>query len=209
MIDFAVLLRFFRMWLTLSIALLLTACMSSPPKKIHNICHIFDEKDGWYKDAKKASKRWDIPIPVNMAIMRQESSFVSKAKPPRRKILWVIPGPRLSNAYGYSQAKKETWDWYKKSSGHRGADRDDFDDAIDFVAWYNRTSADKLGIAPTNVYALYLAYHEGHGGYRNESYKSKAWLKQVAQKVSANAQRYTAQLEKCEKRLNSRWWWPF
>ena len=184
----------------------LSGCVSSPPKHTNNLCDIFDEKNGWYKDAKKAAKKWNSPIAVNMAIMHQESRFVAKAKPPRTKILWVIPGPRKSDAYGYAQAKDDTWDWYKKSSGHWGADRNDFDDAIDFVAWYNHISQTKLGLDKNDTYSLYLAYHEGHGGFSRKTYKSKAWLLDVASKVSRQANNYSVQLKKCEKRLNSSWW---
>lgn len=198
--------RLFTLASLLVLSLLLGSCASSPPKKLDNLCDIFDEKDGWYKDAKKATKRWGVPIAVNMAFMHQESRFVAKAKPPRKKILGFIPGPRKSSAYGYSQAKKETWKWYKKESGHRGADRNDFDDAIDFVAWYNHITSKKLGVAKNNAYSLYLAYHEGHGGFKRGTYKKKQWLVNVASKVNQRAKRYDAQLQKCEKRLNSSWW---
>lgn len=190
------------------LALLLAGCASAPPKNLTNICDVFDEKNGWYKDAKKASKRWGIPIAVNMAFIYQESRFVAKAKPPRTKILWIFPGPRKSSAYGYSQAKDETWDWYKKSSGHRGADRNDFDDAIDFVAWYNSVSAKKLGLKKDDAYSLYLAYHEGMGGFQRRTFQSKDWLKKVAGKVSWRAKQYQQQLNGCEKRLGGSWW-PF
>jgi len=186
----------------------LSACSASPPKKIENACAIFDEKNGWYKKAKKSSERWSIPIEVSMAIMYQESRFVAKAKPPRTKVLWVFPGPRKSNAFGYAQAKKETWDWYKKQSGHRGADRDDFDDAFDFIAWYNSVSVSRLGLPKTDAYSLYLAYHEGHGGFQRKTYKSKGWLLDVARKVNTLAQSYRTQLNGCEKRLKGSWW-PF
>lgn len=186
----------------------LASCASTPPKHTNNICHIFDEKDGWYKDAKKAVKRWGGTIGTHMSIIYQESRFVAKAKPPRTRILWVIPGPRKSNAYGYSQAKKDTWNWYKDSTGHWGADRNDFDDAIDFVAWYNHISMKKLGLRGSDAYSLYLAYHEGHGGFKRGTYKRKGWLKNVAQNVSKRAKSYDYQLKKCEDRLNSSWW-PF
>lgn len=186
--------------------ILLTSCASSPPKKLDNICHIFDEKDGWYKDAKKASERWDSPIPIMMAILHQESRFVAKAKPPRTKVLWIFPGPRKSDAYGYAQVKDATWDWYKKDSGHRGADRDDFDDAIDFVGWYNQKSFEISKIVSTDAYSLYLAYHEGHGGFNRKTYANKRWLTDVASKVRTRAAKYTQQLQACEKRLNSGWW---
>lgn len=197
-----------RLCWSILLCLLLCQCASSPPQSTANICDIFDEKHGWYKDAKKASKRWGVPIEVNMAFMYQESRFKPKAKPPRTKILWVIPGPRKSSAYGYAQAKDETWKWYKRESGHRGADRDDFDDAIDFVAWYNHISAKKLSISPSDAKKLYLAYHEGHGGYSRRTYAKKAWLLKVANQVASRAGQYRSQLQKCEKRLNSGWW-PF
>jgi len=96
-------------------ALLFSGCVSSPPDDVDNVCEIFREKSGWYKDAKKSRARWDVPISVMMAIMHQESRFVATAKPPRKKIWGVIPGPRPSDAYGYSQAKMT------HGSGTRGA----------------------------------------------------------------------------------------
>ncbi len=187
----------------------LSACTSTPPVHTENICDIFDEKRGWYKDAKKAQKRWGSSIPTMMAIMYQESRFVAKARPKRKKILWIFPGPRPSDAYGYAQAKNDTWKWYKKSSGKGGADRDDFDDAIDFVGWYNKQSQKLSNIPLSNTYALYLAYHEGHGGYNRRTYASKDWLKQVARRVADRSARYKSQLPRCEKRLNSNGWWIF
>ena len=92
----------------LSAALLLltvVGCASSPPTNTSNLCDIFDEKDDWYDDAADSKKRWGSPIEVMMAIMKQESSFKDDAAPPRTKILWFIPGPRKSSAYGYAQAK--------------------------------------------------------------------------------------------------------
>ncbi|MBR9912643.1 MAG: transglycosylase SLT domain-containing protein [Gammaproteobacteria bacterium] len=189
--------------------LMLTGCISSPPQRLTNACHIFDEKKGWYKDARKSQDRWGVPVPVMLAFMYQESRFQAKAKPPRRKILWVIPGPRLSNAYGYSQAKKETWEWYKREAGGWGADRDDFGDAIDFIGWYNHTSHRRNKIAKNDAYRLYLAYHEGHGGYARGSYRRKPWLQKVARKVADRSATYTRQLQGCEKRLQRSGWWPF
>lgn len=194
-----------RYFLLLSV-ILLSACVSSPPRHIDNLCHIFDEKASWYKKAKKSEKRWGSPIPVTMAIMRQESSFRAKAKPPRTKILWVIPGPRPSSAYGYPQAKDETWRWYKKSSGNRFADRDEFEDAIDFIGWYNSQTNRRSGVRLNDSYNLYLAYHEGHGGYQRGAYRKKQWLINVAKKVAGRAQSYKRQLQGCEKRMRRGWW---
>ena len=194
-------------WLVSILCLvLLTGCGVSQPKNTDNICDIFREKDGWYDDAADARSQWYSPIPVMMAIMHQESRFVQKAKPPRMKILGFIPGPRPSDAYGYSQAKDATWDSYIRSSGNYGADRDDFGDAIDFIGWYNHVSRKRCGIDPNDTYHLYLAFHEGHGGFNRRSFKNKPALKKVAKKVSALSREYTRQLNGCEKSLQSPWW---
>lgn len=182
---------------------LLQSCATAPPRQVDNICSIFSEKNGWYSAAKKSQKRWGSSIATMMAFMHQESRFVSKAKPPRTKILGVIPGPRKSSAYGYSQAQDGTWSWYKKSTGNWRADRDDFQDAIDFIGWYNVQTKKINGVSLSNTYGLYLAYHEGHGGYKRKTYNKKQWLVGVAKKVSRRAQTYAAQLKKCEKNLSS------
>lgn len=183
--------------LLLLAASILTACATAPPKRLNNICHIFEDKKRWYKQAKKAEKKWGSPIAVSMAIMHQESRFVHDAKPPRRKILGFIPGSRKSDAYGYPQAKKSTWKWYIDSSGNRGADRDNFSDAIDFIGWYNAQTNSRNGISFDNTYGLYLAYHEGHGGFAKKSYANKQWLLNVANKVASRAKQYQQQLNQC------------
>jgi hypothetical protein len=190
-------------------AILFSGCASTPPKSADNICSIFKEKSGWYKDAKASEKKWHSPIPIMMSFMQQESGFDGKAKPPRSKILWVIPGPRPSSSFGYSQAKKEAWKSYRKDTGHGGADRDDFDDAIDFIGWYNNQSHRRNGIADNDAYNLYLAYHEGQGGFEKKTYKNKKWLTDIAKSVSTRAARYEKQLAGCRKELEGSWWWPF
>ena len=67
--------------------------------------------------------------------MYQESRFNSKAKPPRKKLLWVIPWMRPTSAYGYTQALDQTWKVYQRSTGSSN-DRDEFKAATDFVGWY-------------------------------------------------------------------------
>lgn len=188
----------------LSIAFLTTllgGCASAPPKKADNLCSIFSEKRGWYKDAKKSSRRWGTDISVMMSMMYQESSFKARAKPPRKKILWVLPGPRPASAYGYAQATNETWRAYKSSTGRGGADRNKFDDAIDFIGWYNDQSQRKNKISKSDAYHLYLAYHEGQGGFARRTYKNKQWLKDVATKVSKRSGNYGAQLNGCESKF--------
>ncbi len=187
--------------LLLALLLVVSACTTSPPQNVTNICAIFREKDGWYDDAADASDEWGSAIPVMMAIIYQESRFQASARPPRTRIFGFIPGPRPSSAYGYSQAKTTTWDEYKQSAGRFGADRDDFSDAIDFVGWYNEQSSKRSGISLQDTYGLYLAYHEGHGGYNRATYLQKPWLVKVAHKVQASADSYQTQLVACEAQL--------
>ena len=197
-------------YLSLILSLSLAACSTDPPRNLTDSCEIFEDKDDWYRDAKQAYERWGTPIHVQLAIIYQESRFVDDAKPPRDHILWVIPWGRISSAYGYAQAQDATWDWYIEKTGNRGADRDDFDDAVDFVSWYGRISNQQLGISQWDTYNQYLAYHEGHGGYRRKTYNDKPWLKDVATKVSARASEYHTQLSRCEADLNDGWsLWPF
>jgi len=191
----------------LVLTLVLVGCATSPPSQTDNLCDIFREKSGWYEDARKSRSQWGVPISVMMAIMHQESRFVATAKPPRKKIFGFIPGPRPSDAYGYSQAKDDTWTWYQRSSGNYGADRDDFGDAIDFVGWYGNMSNKQNGIAKDDTFRLYLAYHEGHGGYAAKSYQSKGWLVDVARKVDRQANTYNSQLKGCVQELDQKKWW--
>ena len=186
-------------------AMLLVGCTTSQPRNVNDICDIFETKRGWYDDAADARDEWGSPIPVMMAMMHQESRFYAKAKPPRKKIFGFIPGPRPSDAYGYSQALKSTWKSYKRSAGNYGADRDDFADAIDFIGWYNYQSHKRSGISRKDTYHLYLAYHEGHGGYNRRSYRKKQWLMDVARKVQRKANTYQTQLNGCEEDLKSGW----
>ncbi len=190
----------------LALCLLLAGCATSPPDDPGNICSVFQEKGDWYEEAAEARDEWGSPIPVMMAIMHQESRFHAKARPPRKKILGFIPGPRPSDAYGYSQAKNSTWKEYERSAGRYGADRDDFGDAIDFIGWYNFQSHRRSGISRNDTYRLYLAYHEGHGGYNRGSYRRKAWLDDVARKVQRRADTFQVQLSSCEESLQDDGW---
>jgi len=192
--------------LLLLFGILVISCSTAPPEDIGNSCSIFEEKDSWYSSARDSYKKWGVPIQVQLAIIYQESRFVHDAKPPRQKLLWVIPWTRPSSAYGYGQIKDSTWEWYLKSTGRRWADRDDFDDVADFIGWYGDMSHRKLGISKSDAYSQYLAYHEGHGGFKRKTYKNKKWLIRVASQVAARAQRYSAQLRKCEDSLDKGWW---
>jgi hypothetical protein len=186
------------------------SCTNSPPKNIKNSCAIFDEKDDWYASAQESYEKWGVPVHVQLAIIYQESRFVHDAKPPRRKLLWVIPWTRPSSAYGYGQIKDSTWDWYRDSTGNRWADRDEFEDVVDFIGWYGSISNRTLGISKWDAYNQYLAYHEGHGGYKRKTFRNKDWLIKVARKVEQRSRDYSTQLKQCEDSLDKGWsLWPF
>lgn len=185
-------------------------CSSSPPRNTANACDIFEEKDDWYEASQQAFEKWGVPVHVQLAIIHQESRFKHDAKPPREKLFWFIPWFRKSSAYGYAQVKDTTWEWYRRDTGNGWADRDDYEDAVDFIGWYANISYRKLGISKWDAYRQYLAYHEGHGGYQRASYKKKPWLMKVARKVEGNAKRYRAQIATCKERLERGWsLWPF
>ena len=167
------------------------------PRNPENLCAIFHEKPEWYESASASRKRWGVPIPVMMAIMYKESSYVSDARP-RSTCLFFFPGPRRSSAFGYSQAIDSTWNIYCKHTGRLHADRQDFDDAIDFIGWYCHISFIKCGMSKEDAYNLYLAYHEGQNGFNQGTYHAKAWLKRVAFSVLEQAAAYTSQLDRCE-----------
>lgn len=188
------------------ILFIVCSCTSTTPKNTDNICKVFKEKDDWYADAKASYEKWGLPIHINMAIMHQESRFVADAQPPRPKLLGFIPWFRSSSAYGYPQAQDGTWNDYLKSDGSWGADRDDFTDACDFIGWYCAVSHKKLGISKWDSEKLYLAYHEGHGGYLRKTYLKKPWLTRTAKKVAQQSKRFNAQLSGCKDELESKPW---
>ncbi|MGA1741770.1 MAG: transglycosylase SLT domain-containing protein [Pseudohongiellaceae bacterium] len=184
---------------------ILSSCVSPPPENTANICSMFEERRSWYKAAKKAEKRWGTPVYVSMAIIEQESSFQGRAKPERTKLLWVIPWRRPSSAYGYAQVLDETWTDYKEDAGNWGARRSSFSDAMDFVGWYTNSSTRRNRIARNDAYNLYLAYHEGNGGWARGSYNSKGWLMDVARNVQNTANVYQNQYQSCERELGRNW----
>ena len=175
----------------------LSGCFSTPAVEVSNICNLMDEEVSWYRSVKASEKKYGSPAHVQLAIMYQESRFASDAKPPRQKLFGVVPWFRQSSAYGFAQAKDGTWEWYQLKTGNKDADRDDFDDAADFVGWYINQSSKLSGIAKSDAYNQYLAYHEGHGGFNKKSYLTKDWLMKVAKGVERNAKRYQQQLNQC------------
>jgi len=183
---------------TILIVLALSGCATTPPSNPENLCDIFQEKPSWKKAAQDMREKWGVPVQVAFAMMYQESSFRHDAQPPRYYFLGIIPWGRVSSAYGYAQAKDETWDDYKREAGGWGSDREDLADSLDFMGWYISKTQRVNGVSKWDAYGQYLNYHEGWGGYRSRTYERKAWLKRVAQTVQARAERFGAQYRNCQ-----------
>jgi hypothetical protein len=181
-------------------------CIQPQPRYVNNICSIFIQYPSWYWAAQETKRRWGVPIPVQMAIIHQESRFTADAKPPRTKLLWVIPWKRPSSSYGYTQALETTWKRYRAHRGGRGA-RDEFSDASDFIGWYAHLSQQRAGISKADAFHLYLAYHEGISGYRRGTYRRKPWLINVAKKVNRRALIFSRQLAACQAKLPRKPWY--
>ena len=182
---------------------ILQSCATKPPENPDNICLIFQEKRSWYKAAIRSEKRWKIPPYVLISFVHQESSFKSDARPEREKILGVIPWFRPSTAVGYSQALTKTWDDYKDETGNARANRKNFSDSADFIGWYV-SKGYYQGFEKTDARSLYLAYHEGYGGFEKKSYRKKQWLIKVADRVQARSTKYQKQYWGCAKELKKK-----
>lgn len=181
---------------------ILTGCATTRPSNLDNMCSIFEQRTDWYEAALEAQERWGTPIQVPMSIIYQESSFRHDAQPPMRYFLF-IPYGRASTAYGYPQAKDETWDEYIKETDNWGADRDDFADAVDFIAWYVNKTHRITGVSKWDGYSQYLAYHEGRGGFSRGTHRHKNWLLNTARRVDERAKSYSAQYRGCKDDLDS------
>lgn len=177
--------------------LALAGCSSLPPRNALDLCALFAEKKDWQEPALRSETRWGVPVPVLMATMFHESSYRADARPSRRLIFGFIPGPRPSTAYGYAQALDGTWDEYVDSNQRWFARRNDFADAVDFIGWYHQLSVQRAGVTPDDAVNLYLAYHQGRGGFLRNSFLGKIWLIDYAQQVGLTEARYRAQYDGC------------
>jgi hypothetical protein len=181
-------------------ALAVGSCSSSPsgpPSAQNDICSIFAERPDWREATLDSALRWGAPAEVQMAIIWAESSFRAEARPRKRYALGIIPWGRASSAYGYAQAIDGTWDWYRRETGNSGADRDDFDDAADFVGWYMAKTLVTNGVQMHDAFNHYIAYHDGHTGFKRGDWRGKSWLQKVATRVADQAVRYRGQLHRC------------
>ncbi|WP_316014414.1 transglycosylase SLT domain-containing protein [Roseobacter sp. HKCCA0434] len=160
-----------------------------PPSNTLNICAIFAEKPHWRRDMEVASAKWGTPVEVMMGIMWRESRFRQHAS------------PGTSSAYGYSQAINGTWAWYQDATGNHAGDRTRFSDAADFIGWYMNETLKQNGLSFYDSYAQYLAYHEGHNGFRRGTYWEKDFLLRAAGEVRTMVEVYRTQLNACPSRM--------
>ncbi|RME16443.1 MAG: lytic transglycosylase [Alphaproteobacteria bacterium] len=192
--------RFFR---AIFVLLLVAACSGGgnrAPQNLDDACAIVKEYPRYLRAMKRTESKWGVPVPVQMAIIYQESRFVGNVRTPMRYALGVIPVGRQSSAYGYAQALDGTWKEYQKEEGGRFARRTSFASASDFMGWYMTQTQKETGVPVSDARNQYLAYHEGRGGYNRGTYKGKTWLLKIADAVQARADMYDRQLRACHKR---------
>lgn len=184
------------LFILLTLPLFISSCATAPPDNINNACAIIHTYPNWYQDALKSYHRWGTPVSVQFAIIRNESSFISNALPPRNYILGFIPAGRVSTAYGYAQALNGTWEHYQHMTGNYSAERTNFSDATDFIGWYTNQAHQQLGISQSNTYALYLAYYYGIQGYQQGNFSRS--MKTYARHAQKWAWQYARDLNQCQ-----------
>jgi hypothetical protein len=181
-------------------AIVLSACSGgdAPPSTVVDACRMQSERPHWFRAMKRTEDKWGVPVSVQLATIGRESSFVADARPMKKErgLFFTREVPR-SSAYGYAQAIDGTWEWYQRDTGRRGADRDDFADASDFIGWYMNLNTRLNGVSPRDAYNQYLAYHEGKAGFSRGTWRQKSWLPPVARDVQNWANRYEEQLRSC------------
>jgi hypothetical protein len=189
--------------LAITCVLAVSACATTrqlPADQIGDACRMLKENKTWYKALRQSAKDWGAPMGLQLAIIKQESNFDSKAKPARgdRKLFGLLQGDRPSSAYGYAQALDMTWEQYKSQTGNGGADRHSFRDSVDFIGWYVNQTARQANVGQYDYRAHYLAYHEGAGGYVTGTWRNKQWLVDASNRVQAQAARYESQIATCD-----------
>ena len=126
-------------------------------------CLMLKENPDWKESLQRSHKKWKTPISIQLAIIKQESNFMYKARPINYNRKWFWENKYLSSAYGFAQAIDGTWNDYLRETKNYNAKRTRFSDAVDFVGWYTNKSNTYLSIPLTNSRHLYYSYHEGYG----------------------------------------------
>lgn len=191
-----------RFFLALMMVLLIGSCSErrgSAPRDLDNACTILTERSHYVGGLRAAKRNWGVEPHVLMAIIYQESKFISNNRTPHQYALGVIPMGRQSSAFGYPQALDGTWDEYRRAEGGLGARRDDFGDATDFMGWYMAQTTEETGVPLNATREQYLAYHEGRTGYLRGSYRGKSWLLRIADEVAQRSVMYERQIASCRR----------
>ena len=188
--------------LALAIFLTLGSCAQrygDAPRNLDDACSIVRERPSYLRAFKRAERNYGVQVPVLMAMIYQESKFISDNRPPHQYVLGIIPVGRQSSALGYAQALDGTWREYQRLKGGFGARRTDIFDAADFMGWYMSLTVDEVGIPINDTRNQYLAYHDGRTGYKRGTWRSKPWLIRIAGEVASRAVLYDTQLRRCGK----------
>ena len=185
--------------LALMIFVFVSSCSvgSRTPVDQNDACSILKDNRSWKRYLVKTHKKWNVKPSLVLSFIKTESNFRPRARTQRKYFLGLVPTGRISSAYGYAQALDGTWERYEKATNRRFARRNKFSDAVDFIGWYVNQTLKINGISRNDVYSQYLAYHQGHKGFKSGNYKKSSALKSVAKRTADTAKRYEKQLKKC------------
>ena len=86
-------------------ALGMSACASAPQPsnaEIADACLLLKENRQWHDVMRETARKWGAPMGFQLAVIKQESSFDSRALAPRGDREWfgLIEGKRVSSAAG-------------------------------------------------------------------------------------------------------------
>lgn len=153
---------------------------------LDDACDILRDRIGWYTAASDVAEKWQVPVPTILAVMYQESRFIATA------------AAKTTTAYGFAQALDGTWERYRTETGAADAERTSFVASADFIGWYMAMTKENIGVPFDDVAGQYLAYHEGHAGYRSMRWKENAALIAASHDVARRAAGYQEQMRACE-----------
>lgn len=169
-------------------------------KNKEDACIIVKKNPDWLKAMYRTQLVYNIPISTQLAFVKHESNFKRKARPLNKNRKSIFDKKYASTAYGYAQALDGTWKEYQTTFNNKRLKRTNYGHSVDFIGWYNNRHI-KAGMNPNNISHLYLAYHEGLGGYRKKTYNKKPWLVNYSKAVEMSAQKYHRQLNLCKPEI--------
>lgn len=165
-----------------AVLILLPSCCCAA---VQNICDLIKIHPNWYEAAKVTQLKWGVPVPVQLAIIQQESDFDADAKSP------------TSTAFGYAQIVNKDWYTYTRRVTDDVQGRNVFADATNFIGWYANLMKSQIHISPDDAFALYMAYHDGSSGYLEDLRRRYAPVRTLAYHVQSVADKYQKELVSC------------